>query len=264
MEGKLTAQWRKQHPELISGENHAARLLKKIKVEKERLIKEGKIKKQKPLPPVSDEEKPVDLPEGWVWCRLGTIIVQSPKNGLSLRPVAYPTDVKSLKLGATTYGKFDPSKYKYLDIKISPDSHYWLKNGDILIQRSNSKEYVGVSVIYDGKDNEFVYPDLMMKIRVLDYLNNNFIHRSLSSYYIRKYYREMAKGSQQSMPKINQKTVELTLIPLPPFSEQQAIVEKVDRLMAKIDALEEQVKNRKAQAERLMQAVLREAFNGEE
>jgi len=74
VEGKLTAEWRKQNPSLISGENHAAHLLEKIKAEKERLIKEGKIKKQKPLPAMSEDEKPFALPEGWIWCRLGLII----------------------------------------------------------------------------------------------------------------------------------------------------------------------------------------------
>ena len=166
-------------------------------------------------------------------------------------------------MSATTYGIFNPNEFKYLDDKVEYDPFYWLKNGDILIQRSNSHEYVGVSVIYDGKDNEFIYPDLMMKIRVLNILNNNFIHSALSSPCVRNYFRSNAKGSQQSMPKINQKTVLLTPIPIPPIYEQQDIIEKVYRLMSKIDVLEEQVKYRKEQSDQLMQAVLREAFNGE-
>jgi len=71
IEGKLTADWRKEHPELISGENSAENLLKKIKEEKEHLIKGNKIKKQKPFPPIAENEKPFELPEGWAWCRLG-------------------------------------------------------------------------------------------------------------------------------------------------------------------------------------------------
>jgi len=263
VEGKLTAEWRKQNPSLISGENHAAHLLEKIKAEKERLIKEGKIKKQKPLPAMSEDEKPFALPEGWIWCRLGLIIRDLPRNGTSPKAVPYVTDIRSLKLSATTYGIFNPNEFKYLDDKVEYDPFYWLKNGDILIQRSNSHEYVGVSVIYDGKDNEFIYPDLMMKIRVLNILNNNFIHSALSSPCVRNYFRSNAKGSQQSMPKINQKTVLLTPIPIPPIYEQQDIIEKVYRLMSKIDVLEEQVKYRKEQSDQLMQAVLREAFNGE-
>ncbi|MEM8437965.1 restriction endonuclease subunit S, partial [Morganella morganii] len=52
----------------------ASELLKRIEQEKAELVKEGKIKKQKPLPPVSDEEKPFELPEGWVWCRLAELV----------------------------------------------------------------------------------------------------------------------------------------------------------------------------------------------
>ena len=83
VEGILTAEWRKQNPELISGENHAARLMEKIKAEKERLINEGKIKKQKPLRPISENEKPFHLPEEWVWTRFQeiTTLITDGKHG---------------------------------------------------------------------------------------------------------------------------------------------------------------------------------------
>ena len=69
VEGKLTAEWRKQHP-VVKGDPQydAAALLAQIKTEEERLVKEGKIRKEKPLPPVTDTDKPFDLPDGWVWC----------------------------------------------------------------------------------------------------------------------------------------------------------------------------------------------------
>ena len=69
VQGKLTAKWRAQNPELISGENSAENLLKEIKVEKAKLIKEKKIKKEKALPPITEDEIPYELPEGWIWCR---------------------------------------------------------------------------------------------------------------------------------------------------------------------------------------------------
>ncbi len=74
IEGKLTADWRKKNPDLISGKNSAGNLLVKIKEEKERLVAEREIKKQKELSPVSEEEKPFELPKGWVWCRLGEVL----------------------------------------------------------------------------------------------------------------------------------------------------------------------------------------------
>ncbi|MCK5509886.1 MAG: restriction endonuclease subunit S [Desulfobacterales bacterium] len=67
--GKLTKKWRKENPDV----EPASELLKRIKEEKERMVKEKKIKKQKPLPPIKEDEIPFELPKGWVWCRLGEI-----------------------------------------------------------------------------------------------------------------------------------------------------------------------------------------------
>jgi type I restriction enzyme S subunit len=67
--GKLTKKWRKENPDV----EPASELLKRIKEEKERLVKEKIIKKQKPLPPITENEIPFELPKGWVWCRLGEI-----------------------------------------------------------------------------------------------------------------------------------------------------------------------------------------------
>ena len=73
VQGKLTASWRASHPELVSGSNSAEALLAKINAEKAQLIQEGKIKKEKPLPPIIDDEIPYELPESWVWCRLSSL-----------------------------------------------------------------------------------------------------------------------------------------------------------------------------------------------
>lgn len=260
IEGKLTAEWRKQNPELISGENHASKLLEKIRNEKEQLMKEGKIKKSKSLSPITDKEKAFPLPEGWVWCRLGEIIYDLPRNGYSPKRVSYKTSTKSLKLGATTYGIFNRDEYKYVADDIPEESVFWLEPGDILIQRSNSIDYVGVSAIYTGGSKEFIYPDLMMKIRIVKPLSITLFHLFLSSPETRGYFRTKAKGSQQTMPKINQNVVLDALIPLLPLTEQQTIVERVEKLISIIDELEKQVTERKDQTVMLMQSVLKETF----
>ena len=68
MQGKLVAQDPNDEP--------ASELLKRIKAEKEQLIKDGKIKKEKTLPPITEEEIPYELPQGWEWCRLGSILTK--------------------------------------------------------------------------------------------------------------------------------------------------------------------------------------------
>jgi type I restriction enzyme S subunit len=84
---------------------------------------------------------------------LSDYILDKPRNGYSPKPSQKRTAIKTLTLGATTSGWFDPEKYKYVDEIIPSESHLWLYDGDILIQRSNSLEHVGVSAVYRGPEN---------------------------------------------------------------------------------------------------------------
>lgn len=186
---------------------------------------------------IKKEELPFDIPENWMWVKLKDILLAGPRNGYSPRGVNYETHVKNLTLTATTSGIFNENAYKYVDIEIEDDSPYWLKNNDLLIQRSNSREYVGTSCIYTGDDNEFIYPDLIMKMRVNPLISLKYIDYVLKAPFSRKYFRENASGTSQSMPKINQGTVNNTLIPLPPFEEQKRIVERIEELLPCIKQL---------------------------
>lgn len=78
---------------------------------------------------------------------LKDLIDFGPKNGFSPKSVNFKTSTKSLTLTATTYGKFDGRCFKYINEKVDRNSYLWLKKGDILIQRGNSIEYVGVFCI---------------------------------------------------------------------------------------------------------------------
>lgn len=176
-------------------------------------------------------EAPFDIPQNWTWIRFSDIIVEKPSNGLSPKGVNYETKVKNLTLTATTSGKFKPNAFKYVDIDLEPDSKYWLKNGDLLIQRSNSRELVGTSCVYTGKDNEYIYPDLMMKVRVKDGISVFYVDFVLKAPLSRFYYSKNASGTSESMPKINQRIVSDTLIPLPPLAEQKRIVAKLEELL---------------------------------
>ena len=246
VQGKLVPQDPSDEP--------ASMLLERIRAEKERLIKEGKIKRDKNESVIYrrdnshyekhdgkeyciDEEIPCELPDSWAWIRLISIIEGKPQNGKSYKSVDYITSTKVLTLTATTSGKFKPDAYKYVPIEVSPDSSLWLKRNDILIQRSNSRELVGTSCIYSGNDNEYIYPDLMMRIKVLPGILEEYLDLVLKSPMVRTYYIQSATGTSESMPKINQITVSQTLIPLPPSLEQARIVEEVNRLLKYVNAL---------------------------
>ena len=178
-----------------------------------------------------EDEIPFDLPEGWAWVRLISIIEEKPTNGYSPKGVEYITNVRNLTLTATTSGFFKPNEFKYVDVKIAPDSRYWLRHNDILIQRSNSRELVGTSCIYDDKDAAFIYPDLMMRIHLMSSIDVRYIDSVLKSTLTREYYIANATGSAGSMPKINQAIVANTLIPLPPCAEQKRLVQYLDEVM---------------------------------
>ena len=109
IEGKLTDDWRAENPDV----EPVSELLKRIAAEKAQLIKDKKIKKTKKLPPISEEAKAFELPEGWAWCRLNDVIYENPRNGYSPKTVDFPTAIKTLKLGATTSGKFIESQIKF-------------------------------------------------------------------------------------------------------------------------------------------------------
>ena len=202
--------------------------------------------------------------EEWDETILIDVIIEKPRNGFSPKAVDFETPVKSLTLSATTSGRFNPLHVKYLDIEIpSKESHLWLKNGDILIQRSNSLEYVGTAAIFDGSDYDFIYPDIMMKIRANNKILNEYLFYSLSSIIVKNYYKDNASGTAGNMPKINQEIVSKTPINLPPILEQQEIVYRVESLFAKADAIEQQYETLKAKIDSLPQAILHKAFKGE-
>ena len=256
IEGKLTAKWRAKNPDIGT----AKELLDQIKTEKEQLVKDKKIKASKLLAPINEDEIPFDIPPSWEWCKFGEIIYENPRNGYSPKTVDYKTEIKTLKLGAITQGYFDSTQIKYLDISIEKDSFLWLKKGDILIQRSNSLEHVGMAGIYNLKDTNYIYPDLIMKCQVVQPVINYFIHKYLVSNFTREYFRNNASGAQQSMPKINQGTVTNLLVPLPPTEEQKEIVATIEKLFTICDELESEINQNKTTVDNLMARVLKEAF----
>lgn len=234
IQGKLTQQ--------LPEDGNAEDLYKEIQAEKQKLIKEGKIKKEKPLSEITEKEIPFDIPDNWKWVRLTDILVQQPSNGFSPKNVSNKTDYKKLTLTATTSGKFK-EVWNYVNISAGQAEKYFLKKDDLLIQRSNSREFVGTVCIYTGCDDAFIFPDLMMRMRCIDNVDLQYIYTALRAPTAKAYFSDKASGTSESMPKINQEIVKMTAVPLPPLAEQKRIVARVDELMAKIDEMEQTEKD---------------------
>lgn len=201
--------------------------------------------------------------ESWTQCKLIDILAEKPRNGYSPKPVDYVTPYKSMTLSATTTGIFKPEFFKYIDQEIPEDSYLWLKPGDILIQRANSLEKVGMSAIYTGKEHEFIYPDLMMKLVLKEINSKKYIDYYLKSDRVLNYFRSNATGTAGNMPKINQKVVSETPLILPKKLEQNEIVRILDDMFAKEQQVKEAVETVVEQIDLIKKSILSRAFRGD-
>ena len=201
--------------------------------------------------------------ESWIKCKLEVALVEKPRNGYSPKPVDYVTPYKSMTLSATTSGIFKKEFFKYIDETIPEDSYLWLKPDDILIQRANSLERVGICAIYTGQQHEFIYPDLMMKLRVNDANNYKYITYYLNSKQTRTYFMSNATGTAGNMPKINQKIVLETPVILPLKEEQTEIARILDNLLVKEQQAKEAAEAVLDKIDTMKKTILARAFRGE-
>jgi type I restriction enzyme, S subunit len=199
----------------------------------------------------------------WQSLLIGDLVIGKPRNGYSPKAVEFETKTKSLTLTATTSGRFNPKHFKYINEIIPQDSHLWLEPEDILIQRANTLEYVGMSAIYNGPPKVFIYPDLMMKCKANSKVITKFLYYLLSSDDVRSYFRDNATGTAGNMPKINQQTVIAAPALVPPIEEQQEIVRRVEKLFTFADRLESRYQTARAKCDQLTPALLEKAFQGE-
>ena len=216
---------------------------------------------QIPLPPVSIQQEIVAEIEGyqkiidgarqvvenyrprinvqpdWPVVALGDIIEGKPKNGYSGKPVDYETPNKVLSLSATTSGTLDISRYKFLDENIPADAACRCRKGDIYLQRGNTKELVGTAAIFDVNEVNFIYPDLMIRVRANETkILSHYLLLQLQSPSVRDYLTRTAVGAAGSMPKINQGIVERIPVPLPDLETQRAIVAEIAAEQALVNA----------------------------
>lgn len=202
------------------------------------------------------------IPDGWSWMALGDLICDGPSNGIS--PKEAENGTKSFKLSATTGGEFliNEQTVKFVDFAPEPTSKYWLKSGDILIQRGNTIEYVGVAAIFPGPDRAYIYPDLMMRIRVNDPNLAKWIVLWVNSGYVRKYYKANATGTAGNMPKINGDTLRGIPVPVPWEGELPHLLSKIEEANLSLNRLAVAVNEQIDRSLSLRQSILKSAFSG--
>lgn len=250
VQGKLVEQNPKDEP--------ASELLKKIKAEKSKLIAEKKLKKEKESPSITPDEIPFEIPENWVWCRLGEICTKitdgfhnTPPKVSEGIPYIAATQVKSDKIDWENCNYVEEKYHRELFVKAYP------QKGELLVV--NIGAGCGTPAIIDV-DFEFSF-----KNTAILKFNQNLISNKLLFYYflLRKeeIYAELTKGGLQ--PFLSLKILNEIDFPLPPIEEQNRIVQKLDDLMQYCNELEESIKQSESQNEKLLQQVLREALRKE-
>ena len=208
-------------------------LLQKIRAEKDRLIAEGKIKRDKPLAEIAEEEKPFELPQGWEWVRFGEIA--GIERGGSPRPIeAFLTDdpegLNWIKIGDTEKGgKYITSAGQKIKREGLVKTRMVFP-GDFLLTNSMSfgRPYITQiqGCIHDG----------WLRISPPDSLDKDFLYTLLSSRFVRNVFEAAAAGGV--VLNLNADKVRTVPIPLPPLAEQSRIVTRVEALMRLCDALE--------------------------
>ena len=249
--GKLVKQNSKDEP--------ACKLLERIATEKQQLIKDGKIKKQKPLPPISDEEKPFELPEGWEWAYLNSLLPQF-QNGASSRGDKGGKDVIVLRLADIKNWKISLNDTRTLEIAEETIKRYSLKKGDVLIIRVNGSADIVGRFITCESDLDAIYCDHFIRMNFpIECLFTPYLFLLGSSDLIRSRIANLFV-STAGQKTVNQTHIGTLPISLPPFAEQERIVEKVDELMALCDSLKERLNQAQTTQLQLTDAIVEQAL----
>jgi type I restriction enzyme S subunit len=226
----------------------ASELLKRIEQEKAQLVKEGKIKKQKPLPEISEDEKPFELPKGWEWCRIGSVIniraeLVKPENYYDFFQVA--PDIIEKGTGKVILQR----TVKESGIK-GPNSRFY-KNQIVYskIRPSLSKAFIAE---YDGLCSADMYP--------LDcFINTGYLLKVILSEVFLIQVR--AAENRIKMPKLNVESLSNILIPVPPAGIQSAVFSKISQMDIFCDTLKSRLQSAQQTQLNLADALTDAALN---
>ena len=246
VQGKLAPQDLNDEP--------ASELLKRIKAEKEKLISEGKLKKQKPLPPITEDEIPYELPEGWEWVRLGEI-------GKTQTGSTPPTSKREYY--GNDYAFIKPADISGKGVRYEGGvglSKRGIEKGRFVKAYSVLMVCIGGSI---GKVN-FVDRDCSCNQQINAVTPYNDVDFCIVNYNLASPYFQnqvLKNAPSTTLPILSKGKWENIPFPLPPLAEQKRIVAKVNQLMHLCDELETRLNQSKKDSEMLIQAVLHEAFS---
>ncbi|MBY7790005.1 restriction endonuclease subunit S [Vibrio fluvialis] len=240
----------------------AAELLKRIAEEKAQLVKEKKIKKQKALPPIAEDEKPFEQPNGWEWCRLGDLELSS-EAGWSPKCLDTPRSEDNwgvLKVSAVTWNQYNPMENKELPNSLAPREHLEVQDGDFLISRANTADLVAKAVIVpNDSPTHLMMSDKIIRFRFSDKVSSHYINLFNNSQFARNYYSQVAGGTSSSMKNVSREQIKNLLICLPPVATQTAIIDIVGCFFDICEQLKQKVQENQITQFQLTDAIVKQA-----
>ena len=217
-------------------EGTAEELYNQIQAEKQNLIKAGKIKKEKPLPEITDDEKPFEIPNSWKWVRVGDLLqiiggVSYKKTDITKQGIRILRggNIQDFKVLFDEDDVFLPLTYQNEDKNV--------RVGDIIVVASTgSKNVIGKAAYVDAEVTNTMIGAFLRICRpyytkIVDYLKYLF-----DSYYYRKHIRNMVQGT--NINNVKESYIAELLYPLPPLAEQKRIVAKIEKLLPYVERYE--------------------------
>ncbi len=222
MQGKLVPQDLNDPP--------ASQLLQEIDAEKKRLVKEGKIKAPKALPPIMPEERPYTLPQEWKWVRLGEIGVwKSGSTPNRTNGKYYGGNIPWVKSGEVKQGRIEQTEESITKLALKECSLALNPKGSVLVAMYGAN--IGEVGILDI---EAATNQAICACKTFTAVDERYLLSLITS--LKQYF--ISQGAGAAQPNISREKIVATPFPLPPLPEQYRIVAKIDQFMARCDTLE--------------------------
>lgn len=271
-EGKLTEAWRKEHQDEIEP---ASVLLERIlkerreKWETEQLEqmqakgetpKDDKWKSKYKEPIVPDTSNLPELPEGWTWATIEQLLTKI-QYGSSKKTGDDSNCVPVLRMGNIVDGKIVLDNLKYLPKEHDEFPELLLNKGDLLFNRTNSRELVGKTAVYTGNPNPCSFASYLIRVRFNPHIDSMIVAHYINSVYGKNWILSVV-SQQAGQANVNGTKLKLLAVPMPPEKEQEILVEEIERHLSVADEVEKTITAELKRAEQLRQSILKKAFSG--
>lgn len=239
----------------------ASELLKRIEQEKAQLVKEGKIKKQKPLPPVNDEEKPFKLPLGWEWCFIDDLALVT--GGIQKQPKRKPVNnhFPYLRVANVQRGFISIDELERFELDEHELASWSLKKGDLLIVEGNgSADEIGRCAIWEHLIEDCVYQNHLIRVRTYADGCQHFMSYYLNSTSGIKEMQRLAVTTS-GLYNLSVGKIRSIIVPVPPLNEQRKIINQLREFINLCDTLKSRLQSAQQTQLHLADAITDAALN---